>query len=129
MVMKEEVTNKQMTIQEVANRFNELAKQEKWFEIQEELFDSDVKSIEPASSPYLKNAEGKGPVMKKGEDWVKKIEAVHRLHTSDPVVAENHFSVSREFDLTVQGHGRVVINEIIVYEVKHGKIVLEQFFY
>src|SRR5689334_15210562 len=55
----------EMTTQEVAVRFNELAKQEKWFEIQDELFAGHVKSIEPAHAPYLKNTEGKAPVRKK----------------------------------------------------------------
>ena len=34
-----------MTTREVATRFNELAKQEKWFEIQDELFSDDVKAL------------------------------------------------------------------------------------
>jgi hypothetical protein len=35
------------TTQEVADRFDELAQKEKWFEIQDELFSENVKSIEP----------------------------------------------------------------------------------
>lgn len=35
-----------MTTQEVAARFNELARQEKWFEIQDEFFADNVKSID-----------------------------------------------------------------------------------
>ena len=31
--------------------------------------------------------------------------------------------------ITVQGFGRIQIKEIMLYEVKDGKIVLEQFFY
>jgi hypothetical protein len=118
-----------MTTQEVAFRFNELAKQEKWFEIQEELFSDLVKSVDPPGSPYFGNAEGKTTVRKKGEDFVKKIEAVHRMHTTEPVVGGNHFAVGREMDITVQGFGRIQINEVMLYEVKDGKIVLEQFFY
>ena len=38
------------TTQQVASRFNELAQQEKWFEIQEELFANNIKSIEPHGS-------------------------------------------------------------------------------
>lgn len=122
-------SEKAYTPHEVAARFNELAKQEKWFEIQEELFADDVKSIEPANSPYLKNAEGKEAVRKKAEAFVSKIEAAHRMHTTDPVVAGNYFAVGREKDLTVNGFGRIQINEIMMYEVKDGKIISEQFFY
>lgn len=118
-----------MTTQEVAARFNELAQQEKWFEIQDEFFAENVRSIDPPDSPYFGYAEGKGPVRKKGEDFVKRIEALHRLYTSEPLVTGNHFVVVREKDITVQGHGRIQINELMLYEVKDGQIVLEQFFY
>ena len=120
---------KALTTQEVAARFHELAQQEKWFEIQDELFAENTRSVDPENSPYMGYAEGKAAVRKKGEDFVKKIEAVHRMFTSAPVVAGNHFAVGREMDITVQPHGRVQINEIMLYEVKDGEIVLEQFFY
>jgi hypothetical protein len=123
-------TNKTaLSTEEVAARFNELAQQEKWFEIQDELFADNVRSIEPANSPYFKNAEGKSPVRKKGEEWVKRIEALHGTYTTKPVVGGNHFAIGRGMDITVQGLGRVKVDEIILYEVKDGQIVLEQFFY
>jgi len=118
-----------MTTQDVASRFNELAQQEKWFEIQEEFFADNVKSIDPPNSPYMGYAEGKSQVRKKGEDFVKLIEAVHRAYTSEPIVSGNHFAVGREIDITAQGFGRIQINQIMLYEVKEGKIVSEQFFY
>jgi hypothetical protein len=118
-----------MTIHEVASRFNELAQQEKWFELQDELFADNVRSIDPPHSPYFGYAEGKDTVRKKGEDFVKRVEAVHRRYTTKPVVGGNHFAVGREVDITVQGFGRIQINEVMLYEVKDGQIVLEQFFY
>jgi len=127
--MTKSTINEVMTTQEVASRFNELAKQEKWFEIQDELFSDSVRSIDPPMSPYFGYAEGKTIVRKKGEDFVKKIEAVHKTHTTDPVVAGNHFAVGREVDITVQGFGRIQMNEIMLYEVREGQIVVEQFFY
>ena len=123
-------TNKTaLTTQEVVARFNELAKQEKWFEIQDELFADSVRSVDPPDSPYFGYAKGKATVHKKGEDWVKRIEAVHRRNTTEPIVGGNHFAVGREVDITVQGFGRIKIEEIMLYEVKDGQIVLEQFFY
>ena len=123
-------TNKStLTTEEVAARFNELAQQEKWFEIQDELFADNVRSVDPPNSPYFGYAEGKPPVRKKGEDWVKKVKDVHKLYTTHPVVAGNHFAVGRNVDITVEEFGRVKIDEIMLYEVKDGKIVLEQFFY
>jgi hypothetical protein len=117
------------TTTEVAARFNELAQQEKWFEIQEELFAGNVKSIDPEDSPWFKFAEGKSNVRKKGEDWVERIEAVHRTFTTEPIVAGKHFVVGREVDITVRGIGRIQINELMMYEVKDGEIISEQFFY
>ncbi|WP_245957523.1 nuclear transport factor 2 family protein [Chitinophaga flava] len=118
-----------LTTQEVAARFHELAQQEKWFEIQEEFFAENVKSIDPAGSPYMGYAEGKAAVRKKGEDFVQRITALHRAYTSAPLVTGNHFVVTREIDITVEPHGRIQLNQIMLYEVKDGQIILEQFFY
>ncbi len=123
-------TNKALeSTQEIAARFNELAQQEKWFEIQDELFSNDVKSINPPNSAYFASAQGRAAVRKKGEDFIKKIEAFYSAHTTEPVVAGNHFAVGREVDITLNGFGRIQMNEIMMYEVKDGKIVSEQFFY
>ncbi|HEY0741049.1 MAG TPA: SnoaL-like domain-containing protein [Chryseosolibacter sp.] len=118
-----------LTTADVAARFHHLAQQEKWFEIQDELFADHVKSVEPAQSPYFKNAEGKSAVRKKGEAFVSRIKAVHKLYTSSAIVSANHFAVVRETDVTVEGFGRINISQIMVYHVDNGKIVLEQFFY
>jgi hypothetical protein len=118
-----------MTTQEVADRFNELARQEKWLEIQDEFFADNVKSVDPPNSPYFGYAEGKASVRKKGEDFVSRIEAVHSLYTSQPLVSGNHFAVGRQKDITVRGHGRIQIHQIMLYEVKDGQIISEQFFY
>ena len=117
------------TTEEVAARFNELAQQEKWFEIQEEFFADNVRSIDPPNSPYMGYAEGKAAVRKKGEDFVKLIEGFHGASTSQPVVGGNYFAVGRDMDITVQKFGRIQINQIMLYEVKDGQIVREQFFY
>ena len=118
-----------MTTREVAARFNELAMQEKWFEIQDELFAENVRSIDPSNSPYFGYAEGKASVRKKGGDFVSKIQEFHGASTTEPVVGGNNFAVGREMDITVEGFGRIQINEIMMYEVKDGSIVSEQFFY
>ncbi|HYK46378.1 MAG TPA: SRPBCC domain-containing protein [Parafilimonas sp.] len=121
--------NREMTTTEVAARFNELAQQEKWFDIQDELFADDVRSIEPVEALHLHNAEGKAAVRKKGEDWVRRIEAAHKRYTTPPIIAGNHFVVGREVDITVHGIGRIQINQLMLYQVKNGQIVSEQFFY
>jgi hypothetical protein len=115
--------------EDVAARFHELAQQEKWFEIQDELFADDVRSIEPPTAQSLPDAHGKAAVRKKGEDIVSQVEAVHGASTTAPVVGGSFFAVGRKLDMTVRGIGRTQMNEVMVYEVKDGKIVREQFFY
>jgi hypothetical protein len=126
-------TSAVMTTQQVAERYHELAKQGKWFEIQDELFADDVKSVEPADAPvryrYLKNAEGKANVRRKAEEWVSRVEKVYDQYFSAPVVGGSHFSLAWGIDADVSGLGRRRIDEIMLYEVKDGLIVLEQFFY
>ncbi|MCD2421543.1 ester cyclase [Niabella pedocola] len=120
---------KRFTTQDVAQQFYELAKQEKWFEIQDALFSEDITSTDPPGSEYLGYAAGKDKVRKKGEDWVKRISAVHHLHTTAPIVAAHHFVAGSAMDLDVAPFGRVQIHEIMLYEVRDGKIISEQFFY
>lgn len=127
--MKNTTSSQLMTTGEIAERFNELAQQEKWFEIQEELFSDNVKSIDPPNSPYFGYAEGKANVRKKGEEFGKKIETLHGASTTEPVLGSNHFAVGRKVDVTVKEHGRIQIDEIMLYEVEDGQIISEQFFY
>ncbi len=122
-------TSHPLTTLEIATRFNELAQQEKWFEIQDEFFSENVKSIDPPHSPYFGSAEGKIEVRRKGENFVSKVEAVHSASTTAPIIAANHFAVGRELDIDLQGFGRIQMKEIMLYEVKEGQIISEQFFY
>ena len=117
-----------LTTQEVAARFDQLAQQEKWFEIQDQLFADNVRSVEPPTA-ILKNAEGKAAVRKKAEQLISQVEAVHHSSTTAPVVAGHHFAVGRHLEMTVKGVGRTKMDEVMLYEVKDGRIVLEQFFY
>lgn len=118
-----------LTTREIADRFHVLAQQEKWYEIQDEFFADNVKSIDPPDSPYFGYAEGKDAVRKKGEDFISQLEAFHSATTTLPLVCGNHFTVGREVDITVKKYGRIQIHQIMLYEVKNGQIVSEQFFY
>lgn len=123
------ITTNVPTIAEIAARFHTLAQQEKWFEIQDEFFAEDVRSIEPPDSPYLPNATGKIAVRQKAQDFVSRVEAVHQAHTTAPVIGGDHFAVGRLIECTVRGLGRIKIDQIMLYRVRDGRIVLEQFFY
>lgn len=118
-----------MTTQEVASRMYELLKENKWAEVQAELFSEDAESIEPPGSPGLQSVKGKDAIKKKGEDFSNMIEEVHGGYTGEPIVAGNYIAIAMGFDATMKGMGRQKMDEIAVYEVKEGKIVKEQFFY
>ena len=118
-----------MTTQEVADRFNQLAKEGKFDQIQDELFASNAVSIEPPHAQGLKNAEGLDAIKQKGKQFNEQVEEMHGGFSSDPVVGGNFFSVAMGMDATMKGMGRVKMDEIAVYEVKDGKIVKEQFFF
>lgn len=117
------------TTQEVANRMNELFKENKWAEVQEELFAENAVSIEPPHSKGLQTAEGLAAIKKKGDEFNNMLEEMHGGWCSEPLVAGNHISFAMGIDATYKGMGRQKMEEIAVYEVKDGKIVKEQFFY
>jgi hypothetical protein len=118
-----------MTTQDVANRFQELARQGNWAQIQEELYAENAVSIEPDDSPGLKSVQGKQAIKQKGEEFNQMTEEIHGGYSTDPVVAGRFFSVAMGMDCTMKGMGRMKMDEIAVYEVKDGQIVKEHFFF
>jgi len=121
-----------MTTQQVAGRYYELAKQQKWTEIQEELYGQDIVNKEPEHAiamgiPTL--TKGLDAVKAKGEARRKLIEEIHGQECSEPVTGGKFFSVSMSRDVTFKGRPRVKLEEIAVFEVHDGKIISEQFFY
>ncbi|MFD0964386.1 SnoaL-like domain-containing protein [Pseudofulvibacter geojedonensis] len=117
-----------MTTQEIANRLVELCRQEKHPQAQEELYHSDIISIEDVKSG-APITEGMENIRKKTIAWEKNVADIHSAYVSDPIVTGNYFVVSMENDITFKDIGRTQIKELCVYEVKEGKIVKEQFFY
>jgi hypothetical protein len=117
------------TTEQVAARFNVLAKEGKWFEIQAELFSNDAFSIEPPTSKGIQSVQGKDAIKKKGEQWAEMVEKVNGGYSNDPIVAGNHFAVAMGMDVTLKDGNNMKMDEVAVYEVKDGKIVKEQFFY
>lgn len=60
---------------------------------------------------------------------MKNVQEFHGAYTTHPIIGGNHFAVARDFEITARDFGRIKIEEIMLYEVKDGQIVLEQFFY
>ena len=118
-----------MTTKEIANRMSELFKENKWTEIQDELFSQDAKSIEPAHAQGMQTVEGLDAIKKKGEMFNAMVEEMHSGWVGEPIVGGNYIAVSMGMDVTMKGSGRMNMDEICLYEVKDGKIVREEFFY
>jgi hypothetical protein len=118
-----------LTTNDVAVRFNELAKENRWDLVVAELYAADAVSIEPAGASMLPNAEGLAAIKQKGDAFNALIEEMHGGWCSEAVVGGNYFSVAMGMDVTMKGAGRMQMDEVCVYQVKEGKIVKEQFFY
>jgi len=116
------------TVTEVANRLVELCRQANYSGAVDELYASNVLSIESAGAP-AERVEGIEGVREKGKQFAEMLEEHHGVEVSDPIVADNFFSVNMTLDVTMKGSGRSKMEEIAVYEVKDGKVVKEQFFY
>ena len=117
-----------MTTQQVADRFYELSQQGAFDTIQTELYSKDAKSVEPANGPFI-NVEGIEAIIQKGKQFNETIAEMHGGYTSAPIVAGNFFSCTMGMDVTFKGELRTKFDEVAVYEVKDGKIVMEQFFF
>lgn len=117
-----------MNTQEVANRLVELCRQGKNAEAINELYHDGVISREIEGMP-MEKVEGIEAVRGKTAHWYSTVEEIHGGTISDPIVTGNFFAITMDMDVTYKEHGRVMMNEIGVYQVKDGKIISEQFFY
>lgn len=123
------IAEKTMTIQEVASRMNELFKENKWQQVQDELYADDVVSIEPEGAPGLQTVQGKEALKEKAKQFQEMIEEMHGGWCSDILVGGEYLTCAMGMDVTMKGMGRVKMEEVCVYKVKDGKVVSEQFFF
>ena len=118
-----------MTTTDVANKLVELCRLGKIDETLETLFADDAQSIEANEMMGPKVVTGLDAIKAKSVAFQSGLEEFHGATISDPIVAGNSFAISWALDATFKDRGRMTIQEICAYQVKDGKIVLEQFFY
>lgn len=117
-----------MKTEEIAKRLVALCREQKWETAQKELYGADAISIEPYATPgFEKETRGLPAIIEKGHTFNARLEAMHSLSVSDPLVATNSFACTMEMDATFKGQSRMKMSELCVYEVKDGKIISEQF--
>ncbi len=118
-----------MTTKQIAGRLHSLCSEGKYEDAQKELFSQNAISIEPeASAGFEKETRGLQAIIKKGHKFEEMVENVHGIKISDPIVAGNAIAMKLDMDVTMKGRGRSNMAEICVYQVKDGKIALEEFF-
>ena len=121
-----------MTTKQVANRYYELFNQGKSAQIVEELYGQNVVNREPEHAISLgipTVTKGLDAVKAKAKAGAERIEQVHSFFCTEPLVAGNFFTATMGRELTLKAGPRIAREEVAVFEVKDGKIVLEQFFY
>lgn len=117
------------TTLQVANRLVELCRTGDFTTAINELYADSIVSIEPADAQAPERTEGFDNVLAKSQHWAESVKEVHGNKLSDPIVADKHFTVSFDMDVTFKEAGRMHMQELGVYEVRDGKIVHERFFY
>lgn len=115
--------------QEVADKLVALCREGKNVDAINELYDDNVVSIEPESSPMPGKTTGKKAVLESTNQWYSSVEEIHSVYISDPIVSGNFFACTMDIDATYKNRGRNEMNELCVFEIKDGKIVTSQFFY
>jgi hypothetical protein len=117
-----------MSLQTVAEKFAELCRAGKNFDVMKTMYDPNIVSVEGDG----KQTAGQGPVIKKSEDWVSN-KTFHGETVAGPFyngANPDQFVVYFTLDVTPKATGkRITLEEVAVYTVKNDKITREQFFY
>lgn len=119
-----------MTTEEVAKQLVKLCREGKFDECIQNLYSPDIVSIEPEGGPWEARVQGLEAIAKKGQQWNDMLAEFHTSEISDPIVAENFFSITMKSNVTLKGMNEPIdMDEVCVYRVENGKVVTEQFFY
>jgi hypothetical protein len=118
-----------MSVQTVAQKFVELCRAGKNFDVMRTMYAPNIISVEGDG----KQTSGQQPVIKKSEDWVSD-KTFHGETVAGPFYSganPDQFVVYFTLDITPKATGkRVTREEVAVYTVNNDdKITREQFFY
>lgn len=118
-----------MTVTEIAHSVTALLRAGKFNEVYEQYYDTEnIRHIEP-KSPFFPDLTGVNALQEKDAKIQPNIASVDALEVGEPIVSKSFFSLTFKMAVTLKDGNRNELDEIIVYEVQNGKIVLEQFFY
>lgn len=118
-----------MSTEEVAKKLVTLCREGKFEQVIQELYSPEIVSIEPDGAPWG-TVKGFDAIAQKGKEWNEMVAEFHSGEVSDPLVAENFFTITMKSKVTMKGMNQPMdMDEVCVYEVNEGKVVKEQFFY
>ena len=119
-----------MSLQSVAEKFVELCRQGKNFDVMRTMYAPDIVSVEGDGA----ETRGQQPVIRKSEKWATDND-FHGETVSGPFYngaagSANQFAVYFTLDVTRKSTGRrTTLEEVALYTVKGDKITREQFYY
>jgi ketosteroid isomerase-like protein len=119
-----------MTTQELADKFVQMCKEGKNFDVMKQLYHDDIVSVEAeVRKTGSHETAGKEAVIQKSAEWA----AAHEIHgatVEGPFMLGDEFGVVFEFDVTPKATGQRASNrEIALYTVADGLITLEKYYY
>ncbi|MEO0338731.1 MAG: nuclear transport factor 2 family protein [Bacteroidota bacterium] len=118
-----------MTTPQIANRLVELLRQGEFETIYDELFHPEkVKNIDP-QSPHFPEVIGVQAIKEKDEMMMQNIAAIKGMQVGEAITSKDHIALPYQISLDLKDGSSMELDEIIVYQVEEGKIILERFFY
>lgn len=119
-----------MNIQEIAKRVHELTKAGEYFTAYDELYASDAIAYEPQLVEMgLGEVKGKEALKEKVEKLGSGVAELISREMSEPIVSANHIAFTNIVKAKLKDGNDFNMSEIILLEVRGGKIVSERFHY
>lgn len=120
--------------QKVANRFVELVREGKTFDVLDELYADDIVSVEAHDGgPEMPKTQSGIETIKGKNKWFYENHEVHQASVSEPYPHDDKFIVKMQIDVTPKvgpmAGQRFQMEEMCLYTVSNGKIAREEFFY
>jgi hypothetical protein len=108
-----------MTTQEVANRLIQLCRNGEFIKAEQEFYGPNIVHVEANGEEY----KGFEVVLLKEKEFLEKLEKKPVVKVSEPIVANDAFTIGMHMEFTHKELGSKIIDEIIVYKVNKGKII------
>lgn len=118
-----------MTTRQIADRLVSLLREGNFNAVYDELFHpTEVVHDEP-QSPHFAHVVGVEAIKAKDEQMQAGIDEFLGMSVGEPAVGRDYFAIPYQMKLKLRDGNLLDLDEIIVYQVRDGKIILEKFFY